>query len=152
MPLCGGSILQLPAGPCLASAGDDLRAKSRHFVLCAPKRRLRAAALASSWKALRRRQAPRRAKSPALHCGRERVILHKRQPSARLANGPMQSSAPTQGAATRNCQPPARPAAGPHQKILHPSPSSTSRTASPKRLNSATATKMARPGASTTQG
>ena len=32
---------------------DDLRAKSRHFVLCAPKRRLRAAVLASSRKALR---------------------------------------------------------------------------------------------------
>ena len=29
-------------------AGEDLRAKSRHFVLCAPKRRLRAAVLASS--------------------------------------------------------------------------------------------------------
>ena len=35
----------------LCSAGDDLRAKSRHFILCAPKRRLRAAVLASSRKA-----------------------------------------------------------------------------------------------------
>ena len=35
----------------LCSAGDDLRAKSRHFVLCTPKRRLRAAVLASSRKA-----------------------------------------------------------------------------------------------------
>ena len=40
----------------------------------------------------------RRAKSPALHCHRERAATHKRQPSAKPANGPMQSSAPTQGA------------------------------------------------------
>ena len=35
--------------PCFVR--DDFRAKSRHFVLCAPKRRLRAAVLASSRKA-----------------------------------------------------------------------------------------------------
>ena len=34
----------------LCFVGDDLRAKSRHFVLCAPKRHLRAAVLASSRK------------------------------------------------------------------------------------------------------
>ena len=32
MPPCGRDILQSPAEPCPASVGDDLRAKSRHFV------------------------------------------------------------------------------------------------------------------------
>ena len=48
---------------------DDLRAKSRHFVLCAPKRRLRAAVLASSRKPCAAANPKRRAKTPALHCG-----------------------------------------------------------------------------------
>ena len=38
----------------------------------------------------------RRAKTPALHCGREWVAMHKRQPSARPVGGPMRSSAPAQ--------------------------------------------------------
>ena len=94
-------------GLALCSAGGDLRAKSRHFVLCTPKRRLRAAVLASSRKTLRRRKAPRRAKSPALHCGRERAAIYNRQPPA---GGPMKSSAPAQGAALHNHHPPAMPA------------------------------------------
>ena len=32
LPPCATGILQPPAGPCPASVGDDLRAKSRHFV------------------------------------------------------------------------------------------------------------------------
>ena len=47
--------------------------------------------------ALRCRKAPRRAKSPALHCGRKWALTCKRQPAARPAGGPMQASAPTQG-------------------------------------------------------
>ena len=42
-------------------------------------------------------QAPmRRARSPALHCGREQAATDKRPLSARPAGGPMQASAPTQ--------------------------------------------------------
>ena len=48
---------------------------------------------------LRCRKAPRRAKSPALHCGRKRALTCKRQPFVRPAGGPMQASAPTQGVA-----------------------------------------------------
>ena len=46
---------------------------------------------------LRCRKAPRRAKSPALHCGRKRALTCKRQPFVRPAGGPMQASVPTQG-------------------------------------------------------
>ena len=53
-------------------AGDDLRAKSRHFVLCAPKRRLRAAALASSRGLCGAADPKRRARTPALQGSRER--------------------------------------------------------------------------------
>ena len=68
-------------GLALRSAGGDRRAKSRHFVLCAPKRRLRAAVLASSRKPLR----------PGAGGGI--------QPAAptRPNGGPMKSSAPAQG-------------------------------------------------------
>ena len=38
----------------------------------------------------------RRAKTPTLHCGREREMTRKRQPPARPVGGPMRSSAPTQ--------------------------------------------------------
>ena len=41
----------------------------------------------------------RRAKTPALHCGREREVIRKRQLFARPVGGPMQASAPTQGQA-----------------------------------------------------
>ena len=39
----------------------------------------------------------RRAKTPALHCGREREVIRKRQLFARPVGGPMQASALTQG-------------------------------------------------------
>ena len=45
----------------------------------------------------------RRAKSPALHCGREREVIRKRQLFARPVGGPMQASAPTQGQAAAPC-------------------------------------------------
>ena len=44
--------------------------------------------LASSRKPCGGARPPRRAKSPALHCGRERAATHKRRPSARPAGGP----------------------------------------------------------------
>ena len=81
----------------LCFVGDDLRAKSRHFVLCAPKRHLRAAVLASSRKPCGGADPKRRAKSPALQSRRERAMTDKSQPSARPVGGPMQASAPTQG-------------------------------------------------------
>ena len=75
LPVGDGNILQTPAGPCPRIR----RGRCLH----------RPGSLAAA-------QAPRRrARSPALHCGRERVISHKRQPSARPAGGPMQASAPT---------------------------------------------------------
>ena len=52
--------------------------------------------LASSRKPCDAANPKRRAKSPALHCGREREITRKRQPPARPVGGPMKSSAPTQ--------------------------------------------------------
>ena len=42
----------------------------------------------------------RRAKTPALQSRRERATTDKSQPSARSIGGPMQASAPTQGATT----------------------------------------------------
>ena len=86
----------------LCFVGDDLRAKSRHFVLCAPKRYLRAAVLASSRKPCGGADPKRRAKSPALQSRRERAMTDKSQPSARSAGGPMKASAPTQGAGCRS--------------------------------------------------
>ena len=97
LPLCGGDILQTPPGPCPASAGDDLhvRSRSRHFFA------LRNAACVRQCLhcpgSLAAAQAPmRRARSPALHCGRERAATDERLLSARPAGGPMQASAPTQ--------------------------------------------------------
>ena len=81
----------------LCFVGDDLRAKSRHFVLCAPKRHLRAAVLASSRKPCGGADPKRRAKSPALQSRRERAMTDKSQPSARPVGGPVQASALTQG-------------------------------------------------------
>ena len=59
--------------------------------------------LARSGRALPRstrrfRKAPRRARLPALHCGRKRAATRKRQPASTPDDGPMQASAPTQGA------------------------------------------------------
>ena len=73
----------------LCFVGDDLCAKSRHFVLCDPKQRMRAAVLASSRKPRNAANPRRRAKSPALHCGRKRALTRKRQPTARPVGGPM---------------------------------------------------------------
>ena len=76
LPPCPTGILQTLAGPCPAFVGDD--------ACIVPE-------------TLRCRKAPRRAKSPALHCGREWAATHKHQPSVGPADGPMQASAPTQG-------------------------------------------------------
>ena len=81
----------------LCFVGDNLRAKSRHFVLCAPKRHLRAAVLASSRKPCGGAGPKRRAKTPALQSRRERATTDKSQPSARPVGGPVQASALTQG-------------------------------------------------------
>ena len=66
--------------------------------------------LASSRKAMRRRKAPRRAKSPALHCGRKQAPTRKCQPTVRPAAGPMKSSAPTQRGGTPQPSSPTTPA------------------------------------------
>ena len=83
--------------PALCFVGDDLHAKSRHFVPVALRN------VACGRQCLHRPGKPcdaanpkRRAKTPALHCGREWVAMHKRQPSARPVGGPMRSSAPAQ--------------------------------------------------------
>ncbi len=60
---------------------------------------MRAAVLASARKPRNAASPRRRAKSPALHCGRKRALTRKRQPTARPVGGPMQASAPTQGTA-----------------------------------------------------
>ena len=52
--------------------------------------------LASSRKPCGGASPRRRAKSPALHCGRKRVLTRKFQPTVRPTGGPMKSSAPTQ--------------------------------------------------------
>ena len=112
LPPCGGDIPQTRQDLVLCFVGDDLRAKSRHFVLCAPKQRMRAAVLASSRKPRNAANPRRRAKTPALHCGLKRALTRKRQPTARPVGGPMQASAPTQGtAALHDRHPPIMPAA-----------------------------------------
>ena len=55
--------------------------------------------LASSRKPCDAANPKRRAKSCALRCGRGLAATRKRRPSARPTNGPMKSSAPTQGTA-----------------------------------------------------
>ena len=60
LPLCGGSILQSRAGPCpVFRKGRCLHRPGKPAVPQASKRR---------------------AKSPALHCGRERTAVYNRQP------------------------------------------------------------------------
>ena len=76
LPVGGGDIRQGPAGACPVSVGDDAGIVPQ---------------------TLRRRQALRRAKSPALQSARKRAVMRKRQLSARSAGGPMRASAPTQG-------------------------------------------------------
>ena len=117
LPLCFAGILQTPAGPCPASVGDDLRAKSRHFVPVA----FRNAACG--------RQCSHRPANPAMpqppSGGRNRPPYKapasgrrhkKRQPFAIPAGGPMQASAPTQrgdtsrlSSARHACCPPVMP-------------------------------------------
>ena len=76
LPVCDGNILQSPAGPCPRIR----RGRCLH----------RPGSPAAA-------QAPmRRARSPALHCGRERAATDTRPLSARPAGEPMQASAPTQ--------------------------------------------------------
>ena len=59
------------------------------------------------------RASKRRAKTPALHCGREREVMRKRQAFAVPVGGPMQASAPTQGVAgARNGPPRSAPRCG----------------------------------------
>ena len=77
LPVGGGGIRQGPAGACPVSVGDDAGIVPQ---------------------TLRRRQALRRAKSPALQSTRKRAMMRKRQLSARSAGGPMRASALTQGA------------------------------------------------------
>ena len=50
-----------------------------------------------SHKAYESTRPPRRARSPALHCGRKRAAPRKRQSPSTPDGGPMQASAPTQG-------------------------------------------------------
>ena len=94
----------------LCSAGDDFRAKSRHFVLCAPKRRLRAAVLASSPEshAAPQGSAAGEIARPTLRPGAGGGIqpAAPTRPNGRL----MQASALAQGAALHNHHPPAMPA------------------------------------------
>ena len=90
LPPCGGDILQNLPETCPASVGDDA---------CNVPEPCHAA------------NPMRRAKSPALHCGRERAAADERLLSVKPAGGPMKSSAPTPGRATachlRRCCAPA---------------------------------------------
>ena len=67
--------------------------------------------LASSRKPCHTATPRRRAKSPALHCGRDRAATDERPLSVKHAGGPMRSSAPAQRRAAachpRRCCPPA---------------------------------------------
>ena len=59
---------------------------------------------------LRRRKAPRWAKTPAPHCGRERVAIHKRQPPSRAGRRADEIIGPyAGGAALHNRHPPYLP-------------------------------------------
>ncbi len=126
LPLCAGDILQSPAEPCPASVGDDacivpetLQRRKPHAAGENARPTLRPGAvathkrqpsarpvggtmLASSRKPCDIANPMRRARSPALHCGRKRAATYKRQPSAR----PLLS-----GAALHDRHPPAMPAA-----------------------------------------
>ena len=79
LPLCGGSILQSRAEPC------PVFRKGR----CSHRPG-----------SLRCRKAPRRAKSPALHCGRERTAIHKRQPPSRASRRADEIIGPYAGGST----------------------------------------------------
>ena len=77
--------------------------------------------LASSRKPCHTANPRRRAKSPALHCGRDRAAADERPLSVKHAGGPMRSSAPAQGRAAachpRRCCMPALPCrAGVHAR------------------------------------
>ena len=96
LPPCGRSILQSPAGPCPASAGDDLRAKSRPscFALrnaaCGRQCSHRPGSPAAAQAPMRRARSP----APTLRPGTGATDI--RPLSASPAGEPMQASAPTQ--------------------------------------------------------
>ena len=77
MPLCPTGILQTPAGPCPTSVGDDACIVPGPCHAATPRRR---------------------AKTPALHCGRERAATDERPLSVRPAGGPMKIIGPYAGA------------------------------------------------------
>ena len=89
-PAVPGFAARVPyiVGRAFTPAGEEVAAMGTGWALCR--------ALPRSTR--RCRKAPRRARSPALHCGRKRAATRKRQPFLKPDGGPMQASAPTQGA------------------------------------------------------
>ena len=89
-PAVPGFAARVPyiVGRAFTPAGEEVAAMGTGWALCS--------ALPRSTR--RCRKAPRRARSPALHCGRKRAATRKRQPASTPDGGPMQASAPTQGA------------------------------------------------------
>ena len=84
MPLGGGNIRQIPAGPCLIlRRGRCLHRPGNPCDAANPRRR---------------------ARTPALHCGHKQVPARQRQPSARPDGRPMKSSAPTLGCGGRSAR------------------------------------------------
>ena len=90
-PAVPGFAARVPyiVGRAFTPAGEEVAATGTGRALCS----------AFPRSAQRFRKAPRRARSPALHCGRKRAAPRKRQPASTPADGPMQASAPTQGRA-----------------------------------------------------
>ena len=89
-PAVPGFAARVPyiVGRAFTPAGEEVAAMGTGWALCS--------ALPRSTR--RCCNAPRRARSPALHCGRKRAATRKRQPASTPNGGPMQASAPTQGA------------------------------------------------------
>ena len=90
-PAVPGFAARVPyiVGRAFTPAGEEVAATGTGRALCS----------AFPRSAQRFRKAPRRARSPALHCGRKRAAPRKRQPASTPDDGPMQASAPTQGRA-----------------------------------------------------
>ena len=90
-PAVPGFAARVPyiVGRAFTPAGEEVAAMGTGWALCS--------ALPRS--ARRFRKAPRRARLPALHCGRKRAATRKRQSASTPDDGPMQASAPTQGRA-----------------------------------------------------
>ena len=89
-PAVPGFAARVPyiVGRAFTPAGEEVAATGTGRALCS----------AFPRSAQRFRKAPRRARLPALHCGRKRAATRKRQPASTPDDGPMQASAPTQGA------------------------------------------------------